>query len=370
MANYRLSTLQNWMEQEGIELVVLEDTEGRRNASLRYVCGHPSDALFFFHSSGASLLVAWDLPLAELYGTADALVAYSEFQRSPVQAIVGVARRFGLARNARIELPSGMPLPLVESIRAEAPEFSFLCRYGGAETQLKELRSIKDAAELDIYREAAGITNSVINDLVQGFRDKRFSTELDAALFIEAEVRRAGAEGTGFETIVANPERSFGIHAFPSFSGAGLGLDGPTIIDFGVKLKGYTTDVTLTIIRGSLNPEQERMAALVEEAYAAAEAALAPGVPSTSVARRVDEVFEREGFSMPHSLGHAIGLEAHEQPVLRDRKELETTIRPGMVLAIEPGLYAPEPGGFRKENDYLVTERGIEKLTQSGFFRI
>ena len=370
MAKYRLNSLQNWMEQEGIDLVVVEDTEGRRNASLRYLCGHPSDAVFFFHSSGASLLVAWDLPLAEIYGTADALVAYSEFQRSPVQAIAGVARRFGLSRNARIELPPNMPVPLVDKLRTEAPEFNFLCRENGAEAQITELRSIKDAAELEIYREAAGMTNRIIDELVQGFRDRRFPTELDAALFIEREIRMAGAEGTGFETIVANPERSFGIHAYPSFSGAGLSPEGPTIIDFGVKLKGYTTDVTLTMITGSLNPQQERMAALVEEAYAAAEAALAPGVPSSSVARRVDEVFSREGFTMPHSLGHAIGLEAHERPILRDRGELDTILQPGMVLAVEPGLYDADLGGFRKENDYLITEKGAEKLTRSGIFRV
>ena len=370
MANYRLTTLRSWMEKEGVDLLVVEDCEERRNSSLRYLSGHPSDALFFLHSSGASLLVAWDLPLAELLGTADALVAYNEFQRSPARAITGVARRFGLSRGAKIELPANIPLPLFEELRMEAPEFSFLCREDGAEAQLRELRSIKDAEELEIYREAAGVTNSIITDLVQGFRDGAFATEIDAALFIEAEARKAGGEGTGFETIVANPERSFGIHAFPSFSGAPLNLPGPTIIDFGVKLKGYTTDVTLTLLKGPLSPEQERMAALVEEGYAAAEAALGPEVPSTSVARRVDEVFAREGFSMPHSLGHAIGLEAHERPLLRDRPEFETILKPGMVLAVEPGLYHPDLGGIRKENDYLITEKGVERLTESGIFRI
>ena len=370
MANYRIDAVKSWMEREGIDLLVVEDCEERRSASLRYLCGHPSDALFFLHVSGASLLVAWDLPLAELLASADALVSYGDFQRSPVKAITGVARRFGLARGAKIELGARIPLPLFDEIRAAAPEFGFLCRADGAERELAALRSIKDAEEQEIYNQAAEITNTIITEMVEGVRKGKFETEIDLALFVEAASRRAGAEGTGFETIVANPERSFGIHAFPAFSAASLSPPGPTIIDFGVKYGGYTTDVTLTLLKGELSPIQEKMAALVEEAYAAAEALLLPGNGTAQVARAVDEIFAREGFSMPHSLGHAIGLEAHERPLLRDREEYDVELKPGMILAVEPGLYDSEAGGIRKENDYLITEKGAVRLTESGIFRI
>ncbi len=370
MAKYRLNALKSWMEREGIELLVIEDCEERRNAALRYLCGHPSDALFFLHVSGASLLVPWDLPMAELMATADALVAYSSFERSPIKAIAGVARRFGVSQEGRVELPSSIPLPLYRELQQEAPEFEFLCRTDGAEQQLNELRAVKDATELEIYRRGAAITDEIIAALVKGFKEKLFETELDAALFIEAELRKAGGEGTGFETIVANPERSFGIHAFPSFSSGRLDLDGPTIIDFGVKLEGYTTDVTLTLLQGELKPEQERMAELVEEAYSQAEAALTPGATNATVALAVDEFFRSKGVSMPHSLGHAIGLEAHEKPTLKNREGESVKLEPGMILAVEPGLYHPDFGGVRKENDYLITDTGFEKLTDSGIFRI
>ena len=72
MANYRLEALKSWMQNEGVELIVIEDCEERRSASLRYLSGHPSDALFFLHISGATLLVAWDMHLAEIHATADA----------------------------------------------------------------------------------------------------------------------------------------------------------------------------------------------------------------------------------------------------------------------------------------------------------
>ena len=69
---------------------------------------------------------------------------------------------------------------------------------------------------------------------------------------------------------------------------------------------------------------------------------------------------------MPHALGHGIGLDVHESPVLKDLKETETQLRAGMVLAVEPGIYSPEDGGVRLENDYLITDSGFEKLTNSG----
>ena len=73
---------------------------------------------------------------------------------------------------------------------------------------------------------------------------------------------------------------------------------------------------------------------------------------------------------MPHSLGHGIGLDVHEGPLLRDRKDVESPLKAGMVIAMEPGLYQAELGGIRKENDYLITETGAEKLTRSEIFRI
>ena len=129
---------------------------------------------------------------------------------------------------------------------------------------------------------------------MEGIRNGSFATEIDVALFIEAEARKAGAEGTGFESIVANPERSFGIHAHPAFSAGSLDRPGPTIIDFGVRVEGYTSDVTLTLLKSPLKPAQEQMAALVEEACAEAEALLAPGLLNTELARRVDEIFARK----------------------------------------------------------------------------
>jgi Xaa-Pro dipeptidase len=88
------------------------------------------------------------------------------------------------------------------------------------------------------------------------------------------------------------------------------------------------------------------------------------------VGERVQEYFEGRGFHMPHSLGHGIGLDAHEAPLFRRAGSMEGSenrrlLQPGMVFAMEPGLYDPDHGGVRLENDFLCTGKGVEILTSA-----
>jgi Xaa-Pro dipeptidase len=129
--------------------------------------------------------------------------------------------------------------------------------------------------------------------------------------------------------------------------------------------------VTLTVARGRLSETQERMIALVEEAYDAAVAACKPGVSPQAPAQKVDAIFTAAGVKMPHGLGHGIGLDAHEGPGLRALGDPPPyMLSPGMVFTIEPGLYDPGLGGVRKENDVLISEKGSRVLTRARILRI
>jgi Xaa-Pro aminopeptidase len=88
--------------------------------------------------------------------------------------------------------------------------------------------------------------------------------------------------------------------------------------------------------------------------------------PVAEVAKTVDKVFKKGKRVMPHTLGHGIGLECHESPRLSSAQDNDWTLRPGMIVTLEPGLYDAEAGGVRWENDFLVRDDGIEQLTQSG----
>ena len=190
------------------------------------------------------------------------------------------------------------------------------------------------------------------------------------ALHIERSCLERGAEGVGFETLAAGPERSFGIHAHPACTFSDFGGLGLSILDFGVNVMGYSSDVTLTFIRGKMDNRQELMVSLVEKAYELDSSFAKPGAGTYDIAKAVEEVFAAEGFHMPHSLGHGIGIEVHEGPILKSNPETNVTLLPGMVITLEPGLYHAAAGGVRYENDFLITETGHEVLTNSRLIRL
>jgi Xaa-Pro dipeptidase len=245
------------------------------------------------------------------------------------------------------------------------------CREEGFDAQVAELRAVKDASELEALRTACRLTDELAHAVGERLAGGWRPSEMELALFLEAEARARGAESLSFETLAAGPERSFAIHAFPPYTAAAFGGRGFSILDFGVCWEGYRSDVTLTAVRGPLSALQERMREAVLAAYARALSQVKPGADVQEIAADIDRFLSDAGFPMPHGLGHGIGLEAHEAPSLRLRQPgapapssgVPATLRPGMVLTIEPGAYDPEAGGVRLENDVLVTADGNELLT-------
>jgi Xaa-Pro dipeptidase len=205
--------------------------------------------------------------------------------------------------------------------------------------------------------------------LEKNVRDGLLKTESDVALFIEAKAREYGCEGTGFETLAAGPERSFGIHAFPAYTAAPFGGKGLSILDFGLKYSGYTSDVTMTFAR-SVSPQQEEQLALTEEAYRLALSLAKDGVLARDIGKAVDSFYAKAKRTLPHGLGHGVGLEIHEEPRLNGRDDNNWVLKTGMIFTIEPGIYDPQTGGCRLENDVLLTANGAEVLTKSRIVRL
>ncbi|OGI14999.1 hypothetical protein A3K63_03170 [Candidatus Micrarchaeota archaeon RBG_16_49_10] len=232
------------------------------------------------------------------------------------------------------------------------------------------LRSVKEAREIKALSKATRITNIGIK-----FIEDNISlgvSERELSLQLEQEVMRKGVEGFSFPPIIKSGASSAYIHPYPSVSerkiGRGLGM-----IDFGVICDGYCSDTTIPLKIGKLNKKEEAIADTVEEAYRKSIDALRVGEPTWKIFEVAENVIKGGGFEFKHSLGHGIGLDVHEFPNLSPRpekkKELkkwkEETLRGNMVFTIEPGIYEPGIGGYRLENDIILTKKGPEILTNA-----
>lgn len=136
------------------------------------------------------------------------------------------------------------------------------------------------------------------------------------------------------------------------------------ILDFSVVIGGYRGDFTNTLVVGrEPTPEQQRLYDLCLQAMAAGEKELTAGRPCRTVYDAVHEVFDRAGVAeyFPHHAGHGLGLTHPEAPYFV--READETLLVGDVVTLEPGLYIPQVGGLRIENNYRITESGYERLS-------
>lgn len=228
------------------------------------------------------------------------------------------------------------------------------------------LREVKDTAEITIMRDAAYLGSRLFEGLLSYIEPGM--TEIAVAAELEHRARLAGAEAMSFETIVASGERSALPHG--RASSAKLPARGFCTLDFGVVLNGYCSDMTRTIHLGRATAEERSVYEAVLEAQQAGVAAVREGVLSSDVdeaarsalrAAKLDEWFT-------HSTGHGVGLEIHEGPKIAKKSPTPAnshpeTLKSGMVITIEPGVYMPGRFGVRIEDTVVVTSTGCEILT-------
>ena len=363
--------LSDYLQKENLGCCVFIDNEEHRDPALNYFSGHSSDAILLIFSDGYSILIPWDENLAKQNATFDKLIPFTRYKCKDIEATKAALNLGGSHKcSDKVELPTALTYPEYLRFVDALNMYQCRCTEHGAHEYVKELRMIKDEYEIECTKEAARIGDLIIDKIEEGIKNNSIQTEMDVALLIERECRIHGCQRTGFDTLAAGPSRSFAIHAFPGYTSAKWPDVGLSILDFGVVYNGYTSDTTVTVAKGELSEEQEKQLELVQTAYDECLKLYTKEHTIVEAAKKADSVFAKAKMKMPHSLGHAIGLEIHEAPRVSTKTDNSLKFQPGMILTLEPGLYDAKNGGCRLENDILITEDGNQVISNSRIIRI
>jgi Xaa-Pro aminopeptidase len=348
----RLPRLRARLDEAGCEALLVTNL-----ANVRYLTG--------FTGSAALLLVLPD----ELVLATDGRY---QFQSAEQLAAAGVEARIeignaggqkeALSAAARAVGRLGLEAASVTWARqrAFASEWFPDADLVATENVVEALRRVKDDGEVARMAAAAAVADRALAAVRHLLADG--VTEADFALALDSEIRRLGAAGNSFDTIVASGPNGAKPHARPTDRPVEPGE--LVVLDFGAVVDGYCSDMTRTLCVGPpRSGVLERMVEVVAESQAAGVAAVRAGMAAADVDAACREVIAAAGWAdaFLHSTGHGVGLDIHEAPAVSAVSG--DTLASGYVVTVEPGVYLPEHGGVRIEDTVVVTEDGCRPLT-------
>lgn len=329
-------------------------------SNIRYLSGYSGEAAFLLqlHDQGYLITDYRYTEQAEEECLNHRVITIDREKESVEQRVAKIARQYGLTRigfekkHLSCERYGTLQETLRQNHRAE------LVATGGL---VEALRYQKNTEEIDAIRKAAEIADHAFTKILPLLRPG--ISEKEAALQLEMEIRRGGAEDISFPIILVGGVNGSRPHGVPSQR---LLEKGELVtLDFGAKYKGYRSDITRTVAIGHPDEKQREMYNIVKEAQQTGVDAVRAGVPGVEVDLKVRTVLQKYGCleQAGKGLGHGVGLDIHEKPFLNEK--CEEILQSGCVITIEPGIYIPSWGGIRIEDTIAVTEEGGEILTKS-----
>lgn len=226
---------------------------------------------------------------------------------------------------------------------------------------MEELRLIKDEEEINILKDACEIADQAFEHILDYIRPG--VKEIDIANELEFFMRKKGASSSSFDIIVASGYRSSLPHGVASDKNL---QEGELVtLDFGAVYKGYCSDITRTVAIGQISEELKNIYDTVLDAQRKAVKKIKAGMTAKEADALAREPITEKGFGsyFGHATGHGLGLDVHELPGLSFRSD--KVLEPGMVVTVEPGIYLPNTGGCRIEDDILILEDGNQCLTSA-----
>ena len=362
MLERRLARLRCAMGDAGLGGLLVgspvEDTFGTLAASRRYLSGFSGSMGWLLITADEAFIVVdfryWEQ--AERESPLFTLVKATGGIKSWLPALIGDAAMGG----ARLGFePGGVTVSAHHSIREALATLPAPGRpeLVPAPCIVDEMRAIKEPKELALLQRSVDIADDVLRSVIP--RIEPGWTEELVSLEIERESRKRGASGLSFPTIVASGARSAMPHARPRQESIQVGE--PIVIDMGVRVDGYCSDVTRTVVVGQPDERFWKIYDIVLTAQLAAEELVEEGMSGSDAHGLAQKVISEAGYGdrFGHGLGHGVGMLVHEAPRLS--KGSDDVLKEGMVVTMEPGIYLPGWGGVRIE-DMVVIKGGRAHL--------
>jgi Xaa-Pro aminopeptidase len=347
----RRERLVQLLPQEGLDALLVSNP-----VNVTYLTGFTGDSSTVVLTRDRAVLVSDPRYTGQI---ADECPGLETFIRPPTQRIAeattDVIGKLGLS-SVGFE-SGGLTVAEFENLRELAPTLD----WKGAADRVERLRLVKDEEELSRIRGAIAVAERAFSAFCALLRPQ--DTEIELCDALEANVRRAGGQGTSFPPIVAVGDRAALPHAPPT--DRPVSASEILLVDWGASARGYKSDLTRVLATRTKSScaRLEEVYEVVRQAQEAAIRAVRPGVEARAVDAAARKVIDAAGYggAFNHGLGHGIGLQIHEGPSLRANST--DVLAEGMIFTIEPGIYLPGWGGVRLEDDVRVTADGCEVLT-------
>lgn len=226
---------------------------------------------------------------------------------------------------------------------------------------LSRVRMIKDSDELLLIQKAVDVADDAFIEILPFL--KPGIQECEVALELEYRMKKRGASGVSFETIIASGSRSALPHGVAGMRQLQNG--DAVVMDFGAIYQGYCSDMTRTVFLGNPSQQLKEIYSIVLRAQTEALQKAAEKMTGKQLDRVSREIIDSAGYEkcFGHGLGHGVGIEIHENP--RVSPKGEEVLEKGMVFTVEPGIYVENVGGVRIEDMVVLDENGAKILTKS-----
>lgn len=236
-----------------------------------------------------------------------------------------------------------------------------ICFDGSADEKIRELRCVKSEGETKSIIKAQRIAEKAFDEILNFI--KAGVSEIEIAAALDYSMRRNGGEGTAFDTIALSGKNGSVPHGVPTDKKVEKG-DFVTM-DFGCICNGYRSDMTRTVAVGFVTSRQEEIYDTVLKAQNEAISKIKAGIKCRDADKIARDIIGEKGYGkyFTHSLGHGVGVEIHEYPLLSSKST--ETLKAGNVVTVEPGIYIPGEAGVRIEDFGLVTEDGFLNFTKA-----